>query len=89
MKKQEITLYKFEAFDNNLLIIIECVFRTPLSPAFCLYLMNELAEGSIQSWTDDVNWVIYPLLNPDGYIFSYEQDRFWRKNRRNNENRAV
>ena len=29
-----------------------------------------------------VDWYIMPLLNPDGYEFSHDHDRLWRKNRR-------
>ena len=29
----------------------------------------------------DVNWLIMPLLNPDGYEYSRTTDRMWRKNR--------
>ena len=28
-----------------------------------------------------VNWIIMPLLNPDGYEYSHTHDRMWRKNR--------
>jgi murein tripeptide amidase MpaA len=28
-----------------------------------------------------VDWYIIPLLNPDGYEYSHEVDRMWRKNR--------
>ena len=29
----------------------------------------------------DVDWLIMPLLNPDGYEYSRTTDRMWRKNR--------
>ena len=54
-----------------------------------------IAEHLIESWYDDpevqsfletTEIIIVPIVNPDGYEFTYAAggDRFWRKNRRNN-----
>ena len=29
-----------------------------------------------------VDWYIMPLLNPDGYEYTHDNDRLWNKNRR-------
>jgi murein tripeptide amidase MpaA len=48
-----------------------------------LYLINEL----VVNWRanldilEDVDWVIVPLLNPDGFAYSQNVHRFWAKTR--------
>jgi hypothetical protein len=39
-------------------------------------------DPTIQSLVDDLEFVIVPIVNPDGYEYSWEVERFWRKNRR-------
>ena len=36
---------------------------------------------SSKSWTDRIHWVIYPAFNPDGYVYSWTNYRYQRKNR--------
>jgi hypothetical protein len=53
------------------------------------YAINRLAT----EWTagssdadvlDEYEIVLVPMVNPDGYVFTWDRDRFWRKNRRPN-----
>lgn len=56
--------------DTDLLVVCGLQGREWASVAFCLQLMEEHPELSI-----------VPVANPDGYIYSWETDRLWVKNR--------
>ncbi len=44
------------------------------------------SDASIKSLVDQLEFFIVPIINPDGYEYTYAAggDRLWRKNRRNN-----
>ncbi|EAT48325.1 AAEL000653-PA [Aedes aegypti] len=58
--------------------------REWISPATVTYIVNNLAEG----WDDqpeyirNIDWYVLPVQNPDGYEYTHQGDRLWRKNRR-------
>ncbi|RWS29793.1 carboxypeptidase B-like protein [Leptotrombidium deliense] len=70
-------------------VLIECGIhaREWISPASCLYLINQLLTNTniLQSYT----FYMVPMLNPDGYVFTWTKDRLWRKNRRRTNNRRC
>ncbi|MEO1534768.1 MAG: M14 family zinc carboxypeptidase, partial [Planctomycetota bacterium] len=41
-------------------------------------------DARLTNLLDQVQFVITPVVNPDGYAYSWTNERFWRKNRRNN-----
>ena len=65
--------------------------REWITPPATLRLARELVRGygtdpRLTNLLDQVQFVITPVVNPDGYFYSWQStnNRFWRKNRRNN-----
>lgn len=56
----------------------------------CMYLAEQLintydTDARTRRLLDAFEWYIVPVVNPDGYEFSWQPgERLWRKNRRNN-----
>nr|UPI76693.1 M14 metal carboxypeptidase 16 [Antheraea yamamai] len=49
-----------------------------------LYILNSIVTNfdHLQHYITNKDWYIIPMVNPDGYLYSYTKDRLWRKNRR-------
>ena len=39
------------------------------------------AAAQLDALLDEVSFIIVPVVNPDGYVFTWDDDRLWRKNR--------
>ena len=57
--------------------------REWITPAVATWIIKELIEedSSHPELTDNLDWYILPIVNPDGYEFSRTEDRIWRKSR--------
>lgn len=80
--------------DNKPSIFIEAGIhaREWIAPAAATYLIHCLLESNdttnvtnesldMSALAKEFNWLIFPSVNPDGYKYSMERDRMWRKNR--------
>uniref|UniRef100_A0A182J8H9 Peptidase M14 domain-containing protein n=1 Tax=Anopheles atroparvus TaxID=41427 RepID=A0A182J8H9_ANOAO len=48
-----------------------------------MYLIHQLVEKAEKhvELLENTDWIIVPVANPDGYVYTHEQNRLWRKNR--------
>ena len=45
------------------------------------FIINHLKDKRITALVNDFDWIFIPTLNVDGYAYTWEHDRLWRKNR--------
>ncbi|XP_034947401.1 carboxypeptidase B-like [Chelonus insularis] len=59
--------------------------REWIGTAVATYIINQLVKknSSHVKLLDTVDWMILPIVNPDGYEFTHTNDRLWRKTRSN------
>ncbi|XP_064516673.1 carboxypeptidase O [Pseudopipra pipra] len=60
--------------------------REWISPAFCQWFVKEILQNyksdpKIRRFLQHLDLYVLPVLNIDGYIYSWKTDRLWRKNR--------
>jgi len=57
--------------------------REWIAPAVATFIVRELVEDYEEhpEYLDKLNWYFIPSANPDGYAYSHEHDRMWRKTR--------
>jgi hypothetical protein len=63
--------------------------REWISGPCVLYLANHLVSNydvvpTVKNLVDSLDIYLLPVVNPDGYSYTWTNDRNWRKNRRNN-----
>jgi murein tripeptide amidase MpaA len=72
--------------ENNPILFIDANIhaREWIASASAVWLIHELLtsqDPNVRELVDGLTWIIIPLLNPDGYIYSQQVDRAWRKTR--------
>merc|ERR550539_19168 len=57
--------------------------REWISPAVATFIVRELVEDYAEhpDYLDKINWYFLPSANPDGYQYTFDSDRLWRKTR--------
>lgn len=71
---------------NNTAVFIEGGIhaREWISPATTTFILNQLLTSNdtqIQYIAQNWDWFFFPVINPDGYRNTFEEDRMWRKTR--------
>jgi len=89
----------YEGRDMNVLALTKCGAGCPniwleagiharewIAPAVATFIVRELVEDYADhpSYIDSINWYFIPSANPDGYAYSWDHDRMWRKTRSDN-----
>ncbi|XP_058443710.1 zinc carboxypeptidase [Malaya genurostris] len=77
---------KLSKKSGNTAVFVECGIhaREWISPAVCTYLLDQLLTSDapeVRDLAENFDWFFFPVVNPDGYKYTFESDRLWRKNR--------
>lgn len=73
----------------NVLFIATHHAREWVSTTMAMHLVRYLADSLSPSLRDARDVWVVPVANPDGYQFSFDDERLWRKNRRLNADGSV
>ncbi|CAD7086390.1 unnamed protein product [Hermetia illucens] len=58
--------------------------REWISPATVTYITNQLltsSDAEVRALAERYDWYIVPHVNPDGYVYTHNKERLWRKTR--------
>lgn len=68
---------------NSIFIDAGIHAREWIAPATALYIINQLVDpqSDLAKLLNELDFVIQPVVNPDGYEFTFNRYRLWRKTR--------
>ncbi|XP_073843658.1 carboxypeptidase B1 [Musca autumnalis] len=80
-----ITITNGDGKTNKKVILMDAGIhaREWIAPAGALYVIHQLVENYSENahLLKDYDWVILPVVNPDGYEYTHTSSRMWRKTR--------
>lgn len=81
-----ITISNGDGVANKKVILVDAGIhaREWIAPAGALYIIHQLVENyaANANLLKNYDWVILPLVNPDGYEYTHTNSRMWRKTRK-------
>ncbi|CAF4763512.1 unnamed protein product [Pieris macdunnoughi] len=83
IKYLKISSTNFEDTSKSVIFVDATIHaREWITTPAAAYAIHKLVEnGTDPELLDNFDWIIMPVVNPDGYEFSHTNDRFWRKTR--------
>ncbi|XP_022121400.2 carboxypeptidase B [Pieris rapae] len=83
IKYVRISTSRFEQLHKPVVFIDAAVHaREWVTPPVALYLIHKLVvDVTDPDLVEKIDWIIFPMANPDGYEYSMKEDRMWRKTR--------
>ncbi|CAH0728528.1 unnamed protein product, partial [Brenthis ino] len=82
IKYVRISTSRFEDLNKPVIVIDAAVHaREWVTAPVALYLIEQLVSGADPELVNRLDWIIIPMVNPDGYEYTINEDRLWRKTR--------
>ena len=77
-----VTISKNPSAEYNVVFLSAIHAREWISPASTIKFFNNLLTNpDYDIYLENINWYWVPVMNPDGYEYTWTDDRLWRKTR--------